>query len=415
MVQRDAAPNNGQSRMSNGRAEKILLITLSLFSMSLFFSQSGISIFGPLSLIVLLIWRFSSGYKPQKKLPGYLLVAVAIFMLDVFLGGIMSDNHAKGFEELTKYWNVLLCGLLFTCPMSDRNRKRIVVVFFLAAALAGLMGVLQYFGILFKVDPRAHAFTNAIHYAGILALAGSSAIMMMLIPNDIFRSKMGTLFLALTATLILAGILFSLVRGVWIAFFLSCLIVLLIYSYRRALVFLLLSIALLAAAFSASDIIRQRAYSIIKTAEAYKDDKSAYRNPRYETWKGTFLIYKNSPLLGTGTGDYVEDITTLIEEGKISDNISRVHAHNIYLQWLSTQGIVGLTTMLLLFASLIMWGGESIKQRSIGGYIIVLATLLTIVGGLTENNIGISKYFAAWCFTMGLLGGFGQNHEKETS
>jgi hypothetical protein len=55
-----------------------------------------------------------------------------------------------------------------------------------------------------------------------------------------------------------------------------------------------------------------------------------------------------------------------------------------------------------------MWGINETKfSGGIGGYIIAFCTILTIVGGLTEDNLGTTKYLAAYCFTIGLFGSIG--------
>jgi O-antigen ligase len=398
--------------------ENVLLVTLALLSISLFFSQSGISIFGPLSLLLLIIWRYVFKYKPAKHLPGYLVLVVMVFMLNVFLGGIMSDNHAKGLSELKKYWNVFLCALLFTCAMSDINRKRLIIVFFFAASMAGLVGIFQNFGIFFEKWEgwRAHGFMHPIHYAGILAFACATSLMLLLIPNNIFFSFKTRLFLVVSALLSFAGILFSQTRGVWLALFASCLIVFFIYNYKKAVVGLVLMTLLSVSIFASSDTLKQRAQSIVNSARNfYSEDKSIMKPERYDIWKGALLIFKDSPVFGTGTGDFEDDMNRLIDEEKIRGGIKRQHAHSIYFQWLSTQGMVGLISLLLLLASLTHWGMGEIKRGSTGGYVIILAVFLMATGGLTENNIGISKYFSAWCFTMGLFGGGSLSMSREKS
>ena len=389
--------------------ERILLVTLALLSISLFFSQSGISIFGPMSLIVLLVWRYIFKYKPAKRLPMYLVLAVMVFMLDIALGGIMSENYDKGLSELKKYWNVFLCALLFTCPISDKNRNLLIVVFFATASRAGILGIVQYLGIILEKWEgwRAHGFMHPIHYAGILAFA-CSASLMLLITRNVFCSSKMRLLLMITVILSFVGIMLSQTRGVWVALVASCMIVLFIYNYKRALIYLAVVIALSASIFTASDNLRQRAHSIITSAMYfYYEDDSIKKPGRYEIWKGALIIFKESPVLGTGTGDFTEDMSRLIEEGIIEKDTNIWHAHNIYFQWLSTQGIIGFVSLFLLMVALIWWGMNEIRNGGIGGYLIVMAVLLTVTGGLTENNIGISKYFAAWCFTMGLFGGIG--------
>jgi O-antigen ligase len=189
-----------------------------------------------------------------------------------------------------------------------------------------------------------------------------------------------------------------------------------IYNYKKAVVGLVLMTLLSVSIFASSDTLKQRAQSIVNSARNfYSEDKSIMKPERYDIWKGALLIFKDSPVFGTGTGDFEDDMNRLIDEEKIRGGIKRQHAHSIYFQWLSTQGMVGLISLLLLLASLTHWGMGEIKRGSTGGYVIILAVFLMATGGLTENNIGISKYFSAWCFTMGLFGGGSLSMSREKS
>jgi O-antigen ligase len=91
------------------------------------------------------------------------------------------------------------------------------------------------------------------------------------------------------------------------------------------------------------------------------------------------------------------------------------HAHNIFLHTLATQGGTGLIILVAFLFALMKWASGEIRQgRNISGYIIVMTTILTIVGGLTENNIGVSKYIAAYCLTVGLIGGIDEGKQGES-
>jgi len=70
--------------------------------------------------------------------------------------------------------------------------------------------------------------------------------------------------------------------------------------------------------------------------------------------------------------------------------------------------VIGFVILIALFTSLVLWGRHEITQHGgIGGYIIILSALLTIVGGLTENNIEIHRFLAVCGFTIGLIGPYG--------
>lgn len=393
--------------------EQVFVVSLSGFSISLFFSQSGIDIFGLASLFALLVWRFVIGYKPVKQLPKSLIIITVVFLLNLFVSAVFSYDRKEGFRELEKYWNIFLCGLLFTCPISGKRREKIITAFLLGASVAGLMGIFQYYGIIATMEKRAHGFTHPIHFAANLAFACGSAFMLLLTRNNSYvKSKQGRYLIMVSIMTTLGGILFSQSRGVWIAFLVACIVVLFLYNRRMAGVFVFSIILILSVTFSLSGTLRLRASSIVTSV--YSETEIGSTGNRIELWKGALMIFKKYPLLGTGVGSFETSLNKLISEGKIKEIPVKGHAHNIFLQTLSTQGIIGLGILLTLFVVLLQWGVKEIKgYGSIGGYIIILSTLLTIIGGLTENNIEISKFFAAYCLTLGLLGGYRFHEDKD--
>lgn len=387
--------------------ETALLIALGGFSVSLFFSQTGISVFGPLSLVLLVILRLRESRTPihpalkRKTVPLFVVVAVSLFTLDVLFGAFLSENRLRGFNELKKYWNVLLCGMLYTCSLTDGRRRIVAAVFFSAAGAAGAVGMSQFI----LHSTRAHGFAHPIHFATVLSFACAAALMMLFIKNDAFRGKGWSVFLLATATATFGGMLLSQTRGVWIAFSLSIVIALSLHSLKKAAILAAVLAMLLSLTFAFSVTLSERASSIYTSY--FSENEQGSTGNRVELWKGAVMIFKESPVFGTGTGDFTIDIERLISEGRIRNAEVRSHAHSIYFQWLSTQGLAGLVLLVLLFLSLIWWGLQGIRQGDVGGYIIVLATLIIAIGGLTENNIGISKIFSAYCVTVGLIGGFG--------
>jgi O-antigen ligase len=166
--------------------------------------------------------------------------------------------------------------------------------------------------------------------------------------------------------------------------------------------------------FSFNNTLRQRAISIVTSV--YTEDEKGGTGARIELWKGALLIFHEHPLFGAGTGNFESNIIRLVQEKKLKETPTMVHAHNIYLQALATKGIIGFVILIVLLSVLLHWGmKETQNYGGMGGYIIIFSTVLTMAGGLTEDNIGTTKYLVAYCFTMGLLGPSGlmkENGEK---
>lgn len=387
--------------------ENTLTVLLSGFALSIFFTKTGISVFGLAVILFIVIWKYLIKYEQTNIIPQPVFWLTMLFFLDLVVSAVLSENSKWAFSEIGKFRHVLFGGLVFIAPLSNKNRKKIIIVFFLSAALDACAGILQYFDVLPKDYSRPQGFSShPILFAANLAFVCGSAVMMLFIKNDIFTTIKEKYFLSAVAVLTVVGIVLSESRGVWIALFAACIAVLFFYKRRKALIFALFLIAIFIPLLSVSGTLRQRTVSIVTSF--YTEDAKGSTGNRLELLKGALLIFKEHPLLGTGYGDFQSDIKELVSEKKLEDIPATVHAHNIFFQVLATRGITGLVILLSLFTSLIVWGKKEIRDRGgAGGYIIILSALLTIVGGLTENNIEIHRFLAVCCFTIGLIGPYG--------
>ena len=387
--------------------ENALTVLLSAFALSIFFTKTGISMFGLVGILFILIWKYFIKYEQTNFIPRPVFWLTMLFFLDLVLSAALSDNSKWAFSELGKFRHVLFGGLVFIAPLSNENRKKIIIVFFLSAALDACTGILQYFDVLPKDYSRPQGFSShPILFAADLAFVCGSAVMMLFIKNDIFTTIKEKYFLSAVAVLTVVGIVLSESRGVWISLFAACVAVLFFYKRRKALIFALFLIAIFIPLLSVSGTLRQRTVSIVTSF--YTEDAKGSTGNRLELMKGALLIFKEQPLHGTGYGDFQSDIKELVAEKILQDIPATVHAHNIFFQALATRGVIGFVILIALFTSLVLWGRQEITQHGgIGGYIIILSALLTIVGGLTENNIEIHRFLAVCGFTIGLIGPYG--------
>ncbi|HAR41209.1 MAG: hypothetical protein A2X56_03625 [Nitrospirae bacterium GWC2_57_13] len=384
--------------------ESMLLFAVSFFAISVFFTKSGISVFGLLSTALLISWRFLPAYRQDIALPKDVFILTVLLFLNILISAHLSENQRWALSEVHKYRHVLIAGLLFSAPLRKEYRKAIVIVFFISAAFDSIVGMLQVADVLPKGYDRPHGCaTHPILYAADLAFVCGASLVLLVVPNNIFSTKKAHILLAITALLTFTSILLSQSRGVWLALIPACIITLYLYD-RKKTVFIAGIIAVLCALFFlVSPILRQRAVSIVTSA--YTESEAGSTGNRIELWKGALIIFSGSPVFGTGYGDFEPDINGLIKEKKIKDISVTLYAHNIFLQALATRGIIGFAILSALFVAILRWGWHEIrKYESIGGYIIILSTLLTVIGGLTENNIEIHRFLAAYCFTLGALG-----------
>jgi O-antigen ligase len=395
--------------------QPIIVLTLVVLAGTIFFTDRRASVFDALPIGAFLAWRFIFRKEPQLALPNSLIAWTVLYLASCFVGALMSGDQNWQLNEFRRrYTHVFVAGLLFTAPLSIKNRKIVILSFFVAGAIAGAVGILQYFGLIYEQWPRPHGFSaHPILYAELLAFVCGSAIIMLFIDKeDLFRSPGGRFLLIVIVFSTFGGILASGSRGVWIALAVACLVTLLLYNRRKAATFILSAIAVCILALLLSSALRERASSIVTSL--YTEDEKGSTGTRLELWKGSLLIFKEHPLFGVGTGNYQSSIEDFVHRKRIKEPLVAMHAHNIFFQALATRGIIGLVLTAGFFFALIKWGMREIDDyRQIGGYIIVLSGILTIIGGLTENNTEHAKYLAAFCFTIGLLGPYGEDKAQK--
>ena len=109
--------------VSDHRIENILLFSLAfLCDLYFLFTKTGISVFGVISTLLLLIWRFLPGYKQAVFLPKPVLILSVLFILDLFVAPCRRIPDGL-FRELRKYRHLLIEDLLFTAPLRNEIPK----------------------------------------------------------------------------------------------------------------------------------------------------------------------------------------------------------------------------------------------------------------------------------------------------
>lgn len=413
---REMSADTIQSERLDTFLKRFLIIDLSINVLSIYFmppyDKNLFLLTSIISLIVLLVWC-QIRYKVLNPLPKSLTIGSLVFILFVAVSAVLSQDQKLAMIYLVQLRFLVLSRLLYNAPIPDQSRKHVIIILFLSAAVAGLVGIMQSFGLMSIVGDRSYGFSeHPITYALILAVACSSAIIMVFIPKtSVFTSKKGLYFLVIVIFLTFYGVIVSQTRGAWIAILIAPLITILLHDRKKAILYFLCFIAMFTVVSLSNIMIKnsdefiQRGISILTSCYKEKDITGSTRN-RLELWKGAILIFKEYPIAGCGLGDFELNIKKLILQSKLQPGTSAaLHAHNIYLQALATCGLLGLVLMAALMISLITWGIKRIRgSAGIGGYVIILNTILFMVVGLTYSPHGDTMFMAVCCLTIGLMG-----------
>jgi O-antigen ligase len=384
--------------------ETFIVFTLSVSMAVIFFDvPRWTRAFGEAGFVALLLWAIYHKRNPVNPIPKPVITISVLYILSYVVNVFMSPDPTWEHVNIRKYIYIIIGGLLFAFPLKNKYRSFMIIVLCSSASIVGLQGIYQYYK--GGMGTRSEGFSgNALHYAGLIGIVCCTAILLLFIRDrKIFESKLGTFFLSITSLLTFLGILFSQSRGVWVAIIISITITIFLYDKRKTLHFIFYFMMMLSVIFYFFEDIRNRATLIITSIAT--EDINGSTGTRIELCKGSYYIFKESPVLGVGTGNFEQNIDRLINNRIVEKIPTKMHAHNIYFQALATRGFIGFTITLAFFFILIKWGIEKTRyQDGVRGYIIVVCTLFTVFGGLTENNFEFTRYLAVYCCTVGLFG-----------
>lgn len=117
---------------------------------------------------------------------------------------------------------------------------------------------------------------------------------------------------------------------------------------------------------------------------------------RFEMWRGGWMVFEESPVLGIGRGNYTEVVQRYVEEGKLPAAVAQHgHAHNAYIDVLMSRGLIGFVIFLgmLFYPLYFFW-----KTRKISPGTAIFG-ILQVVGyavfSLTDASTFIMGNFTA--------------------
>ena len=114
--------------------------------------------------------------------------------------------------------------------------------------------------------------------------------------------------------------------------------------------------------FSAIDYFKNEAQDSNSTKKV-NDAVHSSVGERLEMWKASLFIFKENYLFGVGEGNFNKHLTKLVESGLINPRVLRYsHPHNEYFSSMVEQGIIGLTSLILVFSIPLIIVFKNIKK-----------------------------------------------------
>lgn len=184
-------------------------------------------------------------------------------------------------------------------------------------------------------------------------------------------------------------------RGAWIAIPVGMLIVMFALikhaKFKLSHVVIILAVLVTGVFFTpAGNILEERYRQAVDEVRLFVDsgDVTTSNGGRLALWDLSIQVWKSSPLLGTGPGDFDNDLKVYQENNIYKDMDVHSSVHNIYLQALVSTGLIGFIVLLFALVLLPLWYfGTCIRNGISFGYYGFMAVSAYAVFGLTESWI----------------------------
>ena len=307
--------------------------------------DAGSAIFTLFALIGLVYgWKGWVNLDSQEKT---VLIGFVVFVATAALSLVATDDWhtaAHRIDRLLRFLLVIPVYLVIR-RFDIRILRYYVAGVVVSGVVLGLVVIYKIF--VLKTGSTEGPYNSAFigNYAVIV-----SAFIVVLFLSGKPGSRTGILLsvslIASIVTMVLSGS-----RTSWIAF-VAIVVVALLFELRRKRALVMTSFVILLAATVSLyhyPVVHQKIGVAMSDFETYKKDpgKSSSVNDRLSIWRNMITLFRSSPLVGAGLGDYAFESNKLIREGKSLTTHIHNSAHSIYFESLGMSGIIGFVGMLL--------------------------------------------------------------------
>ncbi len=314
----------------------------------------------------------------------------------LFSATLIGTDTAEGLRQTGGFWPLLVVpGAMLAAA---NGRPLLLLWLFLggsaAAAVVGIVQVNGWCGV--TAITRAEGGIDIFSFAMVTS-AGAVCAEYLYSVSERRRAKLAAAALGLLSVM---GMLCADSRAPF-AVFAAVVLFLLVAKRRWKSLFALAGVAAWVALASPSWTGMGR---IRNLGEDMENPRAAF-SARLLMWEASQDMFRQSPWVGVGLGDYKPTFNRMAEEGLLElthpSDLNHRHAHNIFIHTSATQGMVGFSVLLLWLVTLLRRLQRSPDRQRVLFGLAVLG--LEVGGGLTDNSIYLTPHLNAFCLLLGVL------------
>lgn len=345
-------------------------------------------------MLFVLSWLLSGQwfYTAKTAFKNSIFIILITFFLLHLAGLLYSSNMNAGWFDIEVKLTLILFPFMFFLSNSiDKNKREIILLFFLFGTVIAIIGCLINAILNFKTLQFEAFFYGALsvfhhpsYFAMYICFSSAIVIYWLLYCNKVLKKwyKIALFFL-----LIFLGVFiyFLSSKAGKITFFITLFVMsipALFLKTKKILSILILCFAVFQIWFSLTQNLRFKAViSSVQNAEqnVNTEESNGVRVLVYET---AINLIKTNYAIGVGTGDIKDVLMKEYERKEMKGAIEKkLNVHNQFLETWLGQGIAGITLLLLLF---IVPFVNSIRTKN---WLLMTFVIIIVLNFLTESML----------------------------
>ncbi|MEW6606950.1 MAG: O-antigen ligase family protein [bacterium] len=330
-------------------------------------------------------------------------IPILLFIITLFLSTIFSSYPIAALDKTESMIRHLLLYYLVVCGIKDAaTAKKIIMVLLIAVAIESGYIILQYlynfklFGII-SHDGVSKYLTENRAIGGAVGIIFPIGFSLWVFSNSAYKK----IALGIINLLILAVLLFTQTRGVWVGVILALIFIIIIGIRKKKKILLSLFAFVIIIPFIFPKEATNQVLSIFS-------DKTL--GGRTYLWRDSLQIVKDYPVFGTGPGTFIHIYYPeyFSKEAMENKDFGHLHCHNNFVNVAVEGGILGLFAFIWLLVASFCLGFKILKRNlqdkdlfplTIG---LLAGLIVWLVHGMVDCTYLGSSAYLFW-FTLGMI------------
>ncbi len=357
---------------------------------------------GPVYVTCFVLFAIQAFFRKefQTEAKKYYL-AVLFYLSIIAISLTYTPDFLEGLGILKQQCMVILGVILIERIQTAKAARRYLYAFAAGGTILALIGAYQ--GLISNIS-RPPTLWYPVHGGNLLLISSVVLIALLISETSLVLKSANAIALSIHGlALYLNG-----TRGTWIALAVVLLLVPFIHgrtSLKRKIIYLL-SLLVIAIVACSGNFFHKKIREAKDDLVAYNDSSNSVTSlgGRFEMWKVSGRMFLEHPLLGIGIGGWEKEYKNTMVQRKAPAYLMQFNqTHNIYLDALSTRGLIGIFSLFLLIVCPAYY---ALKSKETEGVlfrnVLILVAIAFLVSGLTDTLVRIRFVFMSYILVTGL-------------